>query len=231
MPINNFERRNTFVAYTDISGFKVLMQKKAQAWKALDRLYNCGYNILRQQNNRNDHRVEGFFISDCGVLFVRRLSNREIVPTDALYSLLQIIKTINWQMLESDFMLTTSIAYGEFQYIERIEFPGIDKNPIYGNAYLSAYLDNESGNPKIQPGQCRIVLKNLPLEIEAIDQSQYDDIFRIIKKKDRHYYYYWNINDPYEIKRFEQDYKLADELKYKRIIKLLKGNTLRRSTQ
>ena len=88
-------------------------------------------------------------------------------------------------MREHDFMLTTSIAYGKFRYQERIEFEGIEKNPIYGNAYISAFLDNENGKPKIQPGQCRIIKENLPNDITStIEESQNNEIFSRIKERE-----------------------------------------------
>lgn len=224
MPINNYDG-DTFVAFLDISGFKELMRNEKEAWKALDKLYQHGYEILRNQNN--ECRVEGIFISDSGVLFVRR-NNRMLGNSESLRSLLIMIKRINKRMRESDFMLTTSIAYGKFRYQERIEFEGIEKNPIYGNAYVSAFLDNESGKPKMQPGQCRIVKKNLPNDVTVtLQQNQDNDVFRMIRERDgnnKHYYYYWMVNEPSEIKRFEQGYKDAYNLKYAGILKALKGD-------
>jgi len=225
MPINNYEG-DTFVSFLDISGFRELMQKNDKAWTALDRLYDSGYAILQNQNGLT--RVEGIFISDCGILFVRNNQRNNIHETNGLNTLLQAIKNINQRMLKSEFMLTTSIAYGKFKYQERIEFPGIGKNPIYGNAYVTAFLDNENGKPKIQPGQCRIVKENIPNEITSvIEQSQGNDIFRMIRKRDgdnKHYYYYWMVNNPNEIGRFEQDYKDAYNLKYAGMLKALKGD-------
>lgn len=148
MPINNYNG-DTFVAFLDISGLKELMRNEKKVWEALNKLYQHGYEILR--NQENECRVEGIFISDCGVLFVRR-NNQILDNSESLISLLTKIKRINKGMRESDFMLTTSIAYGKFRYQERIEFEGIEKNLIYGNAYVSAFLDNENGKPKIQPG-------------------------------------------------------------------------------
>ncbi len=224
MPINNYDG-DTFVAFLDISGFKELMRNEKEAWKALDILYQSGYEFLRNQNNAC--RVEGIFISDSGVLFVRR-NNRILSNSECLKLLLDKIKKINKKMIENDFMLTTSIAYGKFRYQERIEFEGIEKNPIYGNSYVSAFLDNENGKPKIQPGQCRIVKENLPDDVTTtLQESQDDDIFRMIMKRDgdnKHYYYYWMVNEPSEIKRFEQDYKNAYKLKYAGILKALKGD-------
>ncbi|MFA5780512.1 MAG: hypothetical protein WC947_10300 [Elusimicrobiota bacterium] len=225
MPINNYDG-DTLVAFLDISGFKELMRNEENAWKALNRLYQSGYEILRNQNS--ECRVEGIFISDSGVLFVRR-NNQTITSTsESIKSLLLMIKNINEKMRENDFMLTTSIAYGKFRYQERIEFEGIEKNPIYGNAYVSAFLDNENGKPKIQHGQCRIVKKNLPNNIiRTIEQSQDNEIFRMIRKRkgdNKHYYYYWMVNDPSEIERFERDYKDAYNLKYAGMLKALKGD-------
>lgn len=223
MPINNYDG-DTFVAFLDISGFKELMRNEKKAWKVLDRLYQCGYEILRDQNN--ECRVEGIFISDSGVLFVRR-NNRIPSISETLKLLLVVIKRINERLRENDFMLTTSIAYGKFRYQERMEFEGIEKNPIYGNAYVSAFLDNENRKPKIQPGQCRIVEENLPNDISGtIEQNQDNGIFRMIRKRqadNKHYYYYWMVNDHSEIERFEQDYKDAYNLKYAGMLKALKG--------
>ncbi len=225
MPIRDYDG-DTLVAFLDISGFKELMRNGKKAWKALDRLYQYGYEILISQDDIC--RIDGLFISDSGVLFVR--GNNGIRPNilESLSSLLMKIKIINERMRENKFMLTTSIAYGKFRYRERIEFEGIEKNPIYGNAYVSAYLDNENGRPKIQPGQCRIVEKNLPIEIaRAVEQSQDNEIFRMIKKREgdnKHYYYYWMVNNPHEIERFEQKYKDTYNLKYAGMLEALKGN-------
>ena len=223
MPIENYDGK-TFVAFIDISGFKKLMLKE-EGWKALDKFYNTGYNILQTLNQPDNPKIEGIFISDKGILFVRDNPNYPIA--DNLKSLLRVIKRINKKMTENDIMLTTSIAYGNFKYQERIEFSGIGKNPIYGNAYVSAYLDSKKETPKIQPGQCRIVKENLPDDVtRTIEQNQENDIIRMIQRRDsdkKHYYYYWMRNDPSEIDKFKQDYKDTYNLKYVGILKALKG--------
>ena len=153
MSVQNFNG-NTFVAFTDISGFKEMMKGDGtRAIKALAKLNQAGFDSLNANTN-----VNGFFISDCGILFVK---NTDLSESEKLKAILKVIKEINKKLLSQDIMLTTSIAYGEFSYQQRIEFDGISKNPIYGNAYVSAFLDNETGTPKMQPGQCRIVTNNL----------------------------------------------------------------------
>jgi hypothetical protein len=209
MPIPNFHG-NTFVAFTDISGFKELMNKDADALQALERFYQAGYNALRHETN-----VHGFFISDCGILFGSGGNVHE-----RLVAILKAIKNINKRMLEFDYVLTTSIAYGLFDYEGKLEFVGIDKSPIYGNAYLNAFLDNEKGIPKIQPGQCRLIINNLP---ENINLNHEDFKFLQPKSKDpKHQYFYWNLNSVYDVTDFEVLYNDSYKLKYSGMIDSLK---------
>ena len=122
MPISNFNGR-TFVAFIDISGFKQLMKDEKRAWKALDSFYNYGYEVIRRSRQQNNIYVEGIFVSDSGILFVRNYDNK----ITCLKAILRVVKELNKKMLDDDFMLTTSIAYGHFKYQERIEFEGIEK--------------------------------------------------------------------------------------------------------
>ncbi len=205
MPLSNFSG-DTFVAFIDISGFKELMKNNEKAIKALDHFYQAGYNALIPTNS-----IEGLFISDCGVLYVKETS---LSIEEQLEKLLFVVKSINETVLQYDIILTNSIAYGNFSYREKIEFQGIEKNPVYGGAYVKAFLDNEKGQPKIQPGQCRIIKDGLP-ENFNIDNS-------FIREKGRHYYYYWNIQDSDRIDEFLRDYNDSYNLKYLGIMNSLK---------
>ena len=216
----------TFVAFLDISGFKDLMRNEDRAWRALDKFYNIGYLVLG--NNRNDENVvDGLFVSDCGILYLKQenleIRNRII----GLRKLLRIVKDINVRMRDEGFMLTTSIAYGRFKYQKRIEFPGIGKNPVYGNAYVAAFMDNEYGRPRLQPGLCRIINRNLPEEIKnSIVADDSDEIFRMVKARrgdNRHLYYYWMVESPIEVDNFEQRYKDSDRYLYEGRLRALRG--------
>ena len=209
MPIQNFNTE-TFVAFIDISGFKELMKDTENGLKALKSLYQSGYDALL-----NSEGVEGFFVSDCGILFVRDGNNIE-----KLTKLLSVIKIINNKMLERNYMLTTSISFGHFHYNNKLEFDGIEKNPIYGNAYVKSFLDNETGIPRIQPGQCRIVTKDLPNEINIDDNN-----FNLLKRKNngKHIYYYWNLNQENEIVNFEKQYNDTYKSKYSGMLQALKN--------
>jgi hypothetical protein len=207
MPVQDFYG-NTFVAFTDISGFKEMMKDERRAVRALDRLNQVGFDSLR-----NNQSINGFFVSDCGILFVR---NTELSKRDQLQVLLDVLQRINRELLQNDVMLTTSVSYGPFSYHQRIEFEGIEKNPIYGNAYVAAFLDNETGKPKIQPGQCRIIA-------ERTDDINFDHFDRI-QRKGSHFYYYWMVNTSHEIDGFIKDYKDSYKLKYQGMLSALKRN-------
>ena len=212
MPVQNYNGQ-TFVAFLDISGFKELMKDDKKALEALRRLYQAGYDALQAAEG-----VEGFFVSDSGILFVRTGTVHE-----RLKKILDVIKTINARMLTRDYMLTTSIAYGNFDYHDKLEFNGIEKNPIYGYAYVQAFLDNETGNPRIQPGQCRLVKNGLPDDLN-LDHPD----FSLLKQKgndNSHVYFYWNVENQNQIADFEKQYNDSYKLKYTGMLSALKTTT------
>jgi len=222
MTINDYEGK-TFVAFVDISGFQKMMEN-GDADKALNCFYTAGYDFISNQHRNS--RVEGIFVSDCGILFVNNNSTPQNEPQiDDLKSILEVIKKINKKLIYEDIMLTTSIAYGDFKYEDRKEFIGISKIALLGNAYLCAFLDSKN-TPKIQPGQCRLVMDELP-EKFIKDNRFYSQHIKMICKRDddsKHYHYYWMVNSPSDIKRFEQQYteKLSDKVKYESLRHILK---------
>lgn len=185
MPIDDYDG-NTFVAFLDISGFKTLMRDERRALRALDQFYQAGYTVLQNQNlsEQPNSRVDGFFVSDSGILFVRSASEE---PSPQLVRMLGVVQQINRRVLRSDVMLTTSIAYGHFSYHGRLEFPGIEKNPIYGDAYVQAFLDNENGRPRIQPGQCRLTKRNLPEANGNLVSHDRSPLFELLQNERSHY--------------------------------------------
>jgi hypothetical protein len=203
MPIQNFDG-DTFVAFTDISGFKEMMKIEGKAVSAINDFYNAGFNALQKESS-----INGFFVSDCGILFSKNGDEKK------LECLLRVVKELNCTMLKHGIMLTTSIAWGPFYYHNRIEFPGINKQPIYGNAYISAFLDNESGKPKIQPGQCRIIKKLALPMLQGIEQ------FELMEETKTHYLFYWNVNSSTDIEPFKQRYSDSYNLKYSGMLSAL----------
>ena len=219
MPIRNFIGK-TFVAFTDISGFTQLMNSERQAIIALDTFYTAGYEILRRGPALG--HVEGLFISDSGILFIR--PNSDTGDLQDLIMLLSVIEKLNKEMLSRDFMLTTSISYGPFRYQQRIEFDGIRKESIFGNAYISAFFDNEKVLPRIQPGQCRICAGNMPVNLE-FPAGNNDPILCRLKERPqdtKHQYFYWNVENPENIDSFEEQYRDSYNLKFKGMLSALK---------
>jgi hypothetical protein len=185
MPVQPFQA-NTFVAFMDIAGFKSMMGDGKRAPLALDAFYSAGFSVLRNQQNRTP-KVDGFFISDCGVLFVR---GEQQEASTRLESLCKVIQQIHRRTFESAVQLTTSIAWGEFSYHERIEFPGIEKNPIYGNAYVVAFADSESMT-KLYPSDCRLLRDGLPQDVLDFLTARDGDIAGRMRETPRHFYYEW----------------------------------------
>ena len=222
---------DTFVAFVDISGFKELM-KEGKAKDTLNCFYDTGHKIISNPNS-NGNQVEGILISDCAVLFVRNNQDRSNQAND-LDSILKVIKEINQIMIINEIMLTTSIAYGKFEYQDRRVGNRSTKNFIYGDAYLDAYLDNENGKPIIRPRECRLVKDRLPEDI-------FDDIrFKTVLNEKKHYYYYWIVSTPDKIQIFKEKYGdayslnakslNAKSLKYAKIIEILKHCILENQT-
>ena len=229
MPINDFDG-DTFVAFVDISGFKELMKNRIQAEKCLDYFYTESYKSINTINDRSrgELRIEGLLISDCGIFIVRTRNQTGNQNHEGhLKLILLLIRDINKKMLERNVMLTSSIAYGEFKFHNRYEGLHTIKAPIYGEAYVKAYLDNENDKPKIQPGQCRILKDNLPDRIKSRlgCTNHADEILRFVKRRMndvKHFYFYWMVDDPVEIVRFEKQYLATCDLKHKIMLKVLK---------
>jgi len=128
MALKNFNGK-TFVAFIDISGFKEMM-KKETAGKALKDFFSIGFSVLRQDENQN---ISGVFISDCGIIYHSEATKS---IQEKLKDILRVIEQINSKMIEKNYVLTSSIAYGDFEYQDKIELNNMSKNAFQGNAYL-----------------------------------------------------------------------------------------------
>jgi len=116
-------------------------------------------------------------------------------------------------------MTTCSIDYGDFLYEDRIEFQGIDKDFFVGRPYVNAFLDNENGKPKIQPGQCRLLTERLGIDVETITTNPFSLLHR--SRDQKYYYFYWMLQDLHDLERFERDYQDTYQLKYRGMITVL----------
>lgn len=185
MPLPQFQG-DTFVAFVDIAGFTSMMADGKRGALALDAFYSAGYSVLHE--HRTDPVVvHGLFVSDCGILFVRGLEHPASVR---LASLCCVVQQIHGRTFKKAFHLTTSIAWGEFSYNERIEFPGIEKNAISGYAYMAAYADTKD-SPKLYPSECRIRRHGLPADVLDSCVDRQAPVFDLMRETPNHFYYEW----------------------------------------
>ena len=216
MPIHPFNGQ-TFVAFIDISGFKELMKQDNNALKALNKFYQIGFDTIN-----GSAEIEGIFVSDCGILFVR--SSADLCLD--FKKLIEGIKRINRAMLADNFTTVSSVAFGQFKYQDKLEIEGIAKNAIYGGAYVEAFLDVEKGEPKIKSGQCRILKKNLPTEVKAYldaNNDEFSKMFKTLPKDSKHFIYYWNLDNDNQIENFEEQYNNSYKLVYQGYLNALKN--------
>jgi len=211
---------DTFVAYLDIIDFKKLMKDKNTAIDILNKFYRFGYEALNKSKKLKKYEeINGIFISDCGILYSRNNNIKE-----SLKSLLWVIKEITSKMLNEKILLTTSITYGYFKYKKKKEFLGIEKNPVYGKAYVDAFLDTEKGEPKIRPGQCRIKKENYPLNNKLLKFNR-DKILKLVKVRNmekKYYYFYWMLKNPLNSNKVDEIYLKLPPLGNKEILEDLK---------
>ena len=187
MPLEPFDNK-TFVAFTDIAGFGAMMREgNGRAVQALNAFYSVGYNTIRAQPD-SASRVDGLFISDCGILFVR---DQQQVIGERLDAMLAVVESIHRRCSEQAVFLTTTITWGHFSYHERIDFTGIEKNPIYGNGYVDAFADNNGGTPKIYSGECRIVRRELPSDAAQYCMEQQGVYASRLRPTEKHFYFEW----------------------------------------
>ena len=203
MPISNYDG-DTFVASVDIAGFKEMMKHDDRAFKALDCFYSSGYEVLRKHT-----QIQGVFISDCAVLFV----NNTASSCEKLKTMMAAIEDLNRLVLKESIMLTASIAYGHFSYHQRLEFPGVVKTPIFGHAYIAAFMDTETSQPRIQPGECRIVKRGL-------GDCGAETLPRLVDEQG-HIYFYWMVASPDKIKTFKSHYSDAYQQKYRGMLEAI----------
>ncbi len=190
------------------------MREEGRAARALHSFSQAGYDVLKPLQS-SPVVVQGLLVSDCAV-FLR--GDQPESAKERLYSLLGVVEKINRKLLQSNILITTSVAYGPFKYEERLEFPGIEKNPIYGNAYLAAFLDNEGGTPRLKPGQCRILTSGLPPELS---ETGGDLNGRLVKAKTKYLYFYWMLPDGSGVRDFKKRYNGADRSRYQGILDVL----------
>jgi hypothetical protein len=219
---------STFVGFIDISGFKHMMNnQRAKAESVLDHFYRTIYQCVFEANQieTSPIKLNAIAVSDCAVLFLSRErgeEGNEICKQTGLIFLLKYLQKMNRSFIKhyDPFMTTSSIAYGEFHYENRREIAYLQKNCLRGKAYIDAFLDNESQEPKINPGEVRILRNNLDINITD------DQLLSVLKPKGKHFYFYWMLDKKTKIRQYQIQYKQTTEDMYNELIKLIQSNCL-----
>jgi len=142
MSIPNFEGE-TWVAFSDLCGTKAMYKENPdKAAEALDHFYNTVYVVQQVQNE-----ISALVVSDCAIFWVHDAAEHRAM-FQMLPTLLKQLKWLHRQMIEHNYLVRTTIAYGHFRYEQRIELPRLRKDMIIGGAYLDAYAAND----KVTPG-------------------------------------------------------------------------------
>lgn len=211
MPIRSFTGK-TYVSFSDLNGFKELMHNQKEAANALDKFYKSVYK-LKGQIKYSDLRT--IAISDCAITFIA------VEGKDNLPLLLDFLKDLHIMMIESEYLITTTIAYGQFSYQQRIEITGLGKDMLYGDAYLKAYLNNN----KAPEGSIVIVCEQAEKDDILQASQRYKHLIKDIQKRISGLRFYWPVKSPDEILSFEEEYHNTYNLKYKGMISVYQKYT------
>lgn len=219
-----------FVAWLDISGFKKLMKANPdEALKVIKEFFKIGFwQLPRDDQPQREVAVpglDGLFVSDCAIIWTNLVSDEQSC-IDQFRNILEIVKKINEKVLLSEvmrrnrIMLSTSIAFGKFCSIKTKDHDHIQKNMIFGPAYIDAYTDNLDN---LDPGLCRIVKKNLPeLISNGLNSSlTHDNLLAYVHQDEDGIFFYWNCRTFDEIETFRANYRQARDAKYQEMYEAL----------
>lgn len=218
-----------FVAFIDISGFKELMNhENDDALNVLRKFYEIGYWNLKPDERKYEDEIRGIFVSDSGIIWTKNVVTEDDMKRK-LNLFLKAVQDINKNVLDDDVMkkqqirLKTSIAFGDFNFVETTDHKLIGKNLIYGKAYLKAFKDNSS---RLDPGLCRIVIdKSFPLDLKKIidDGNVSNGLLSFIKKRGLKYYFFWNCKDVKKIDTFWKEFQSAKKIVYQKQYEAIEG--------
>lgn len=177
-----------YVAFLDILGFKNKLRelKQNNARTFIGDFSGTIFNIFSEQNFSN--RINGYIVSDSLILY----SND--IEKESLYELIELIRKIcKSEFRQNGILMRGAIAKGEFDRVPAMELPKLEKQLIVGQAYVDAYLLEDS---------IKVVGINLSEEV-------YKDILRmnitldvIEEKIDKKIYYLFRyINSDFLLKK------------------------------
>ena len=128
-----------YVAFLDILGFKNRLRELEQnkAKKFISDFSGTIFSIFQSQNLKSD--INGYIVSDSLILY----SND--IERESLYDLIELIRDVcETEFKQNGILMRGAIAKGEFDRVPAIELPKLEKQLIVGQAYVDAYLLEDS---------------------------------------------------------------------------------------
>ena len=213
-----------YVAFLDILGFKDRIRGlKAEEAKDLIRAFSGTiFNIFNGKNSdgknsnkknsdkkNSDSKINGYIVSDSVILY------SEDDSKDSLEALIKLTREIcEKEFIENSILIRGAIEKGEFDKVPAEELPDLEKGLIVGEAYIKAYLVEDSGSVKVMGV---ILSEDVYEDIKDIlDPNITKDI--VEEKKDKKYYLLRYINVDFlckdNLKNFITFITLAKESKW-----------------
>lgn len=164
-----------YVAFLDILGFKDKLRnlKHTGAKDYIGKYSTCIYNVF--MNTNLNHEINGYIVSDSVILY-----SKDTDP-NSLKTLIKMIKEIcRSEFTKNGILIRGAIAKGEFDKIPATELPKLQKQLIVGQAYVDAYLLENS---------VKVIGINLSQEVyqDIINANIPNDIFEEKNGKDTNY--------------------------------------------
>ena len=238
-----------YVAFLDILGFKDRIRGlKAEEAKDLIRAFSGtifnifngknsdGKNSNKKNSNKknsdkknsdkknSDSKINGYIVSDSVILY------SEDDSKDSLEALIKLTREIcEKEFIENSILIRGAIEKGEFDKVPAEELPDLEKGLIVGEAYIKAYLVEDSGSVKamgvilsedVYEDIKDILDPNITKDIEDIKDILNPNITKDIveEKKDKKYYLLRYINVDFlckdNLKNFITFITLAKESKW-----------------
>lgn len=124
-----------YVAFLDILGFKNKLRdlKQNEARFLIGNFSGTIFDIFNRYNFRD--KINGYIVSDSLILY----SND--IERESLHTLIELIREIcKSEFTKNGILMRGAIAKGEFDKVPAVELPELKKQLIVGQAYVDAYL-------------------------------------------------------------------------------------------
>ncbi|MBR2876932.1 MAG: hypothetical protein IKC01_07330, partial [Clostridia bacterium] len=126
-----------YVAFLDVLGFKKALQKYNQfeAEKFISSLSSLLYRIWDEKNAQESNNINGYIVSDSIIVYTN--DDKPQALEELLDYLLEVSKRA---FTELSILFRCGVAKGEFNHIRAHSFDNLQKGLIVGQAYVDAYL-------------------------------------------------------------------------------------------